>query len=281
MKADEILALIKSGMNEFYELDIEGSFINKNLSSLYFERCFFVADFSGANLTKTVFDECNLKTCDFSYCGLNDSTFKNNCLDAAEFKFVQFNNLTFKNNSAYGCDFTKDLLEDMQFTNYPGFHIAGIKAGWFDVLLVDRAKTIYITASNYLGHDAPFELLKAVNDFNSGDKSKTNWISWGDEPGTYIWKLERQNETININIYESQTIPKDRKHLEKEETYRIDFETNGEFLGFVKEVATSFEKAKKLDDESKYYEKEWRHKFPDAELYKMRSFIHTIRQNRS
>jgi hypothetical protein len=30
MKADEILALIKSGMNEFYVLDIEGSFINKN-----------------------------------------------------------------------------------------------------------------------------------------------------------------------------------------------------------------------------------------------------------
>jgi len=64
---------------------------------------------------------------------------------------------------------------------------------------VNRAKTIYITASNYLGHDAPFELLKAVNDFNSGDKSKNNWISWDDEPGTYIWKLERQNETININ----------------------------------------------------------------------------------
>jgi uncharacterized protein YjbI with pentapeptide repeats len=62
MKADEILALIKSGMNEFYELDIEGSFINKNLSSLYFERCFFIADFSGANLTKTVFDKCNLNT---------------------------------------------------------------------------------------------------------------------------------------------------------------------------------------------------------------------------
>ncbi|WP_349947466.1 hypothetical protein ABFV83_03000 [Lacrimispora sp. BS-2] len=132
------------------------------------------------------------------------------------------------------------INEDMQFTNYPGFHIAGVKAGWFDILLVDRAKTINITASNYLGHDAPFELLKAVNDLtivNTDDKSKTNWISWDDEPGTYIWKLERQNETININIYESQTIPKDRKHLEKEETYRIDFETNGEFLGFVKEVS--------------------------------------------
>ena len=69
--------------------------------------------------------------------------------------------------------------------------------------------------------------------------------------GTYIWKLERQNETININIYESQTIPNDRKHLEKEETYRTDFETNGEFRGFVKVVAASFEKAKKLDDERK------------------------------
>lgn len=93
---------------------------------------------------------------------------------------MQFIKLNFKNDSVYGCDFTKDLLENIQFTNYPGFHIAGIKAGWFDVLLVNRAKTIYITASNYLGHDAPFELLKAVNDFNSGDKSKTNWISWDD-----------------------------------------------------------------------------------------------------
>ncbi|MHB8061735.1 MAG: hypothetical protein ACYDG2_03735 [Ruminiclostridium sp.] len=48
---------------------------------------------------------------------------------------------------------------------------------------------------------------------NSVDKLKTKWISWDDEPGTYIWKLERQDETININIYESKTIPKDRKQL--------------------------------------------------------------------
>lgn len=164
MKADELLALIKTGTTEFYELDIEGTFINENLSDLYFERCFFVADFYGANLTKTVFDRCNLKTCDFSYCNLNDSIFKNNCLDAAKFKFVYFNNLAFKENSAYGCDFTKDLLEDMRFTNYPGFHIAGVKAGWFNVLLVDRGKSISIIASNYLGHDAPSELLEAVID---------------------------------------------------------------------------------------------------------------------
>jgi hypothetical protein len=135
----------------------------------------------------------------------------------------------------------------------------------------------------HLGHDAPSELLEAVNDLcivNSNDKSKTKWISWDDEPGTYIWKLERQEETIIIDIYESKNIPKDRKQLDKEEIYRTNFVANGDFYGFIKEIAESFEKTKNLDNESKYYEREWRCKFPDAELSKLKSLIQTIKQKR-
>ena len=57
---------------------------------------------------------------------------------------------------------------------------------------------------------------------NSDDKSKIKRVSWDDEPGTYIWRLERKDETINIYIYESKTISKDRKQLEREELYRTD-----------------------------------------------------------
>lgn len=285
MTAEELLALIESGKNEFYELDIEGTFINDNLSNLYFEKCFFIADFSGANLTKTVFDGCNLKTCDFSYCNLEGSMFENNCLDATEFKFVQFKNMTFKNNSAYGCEFTKELLEDVRYDNYPGFHISAVKAGWFDVILSDRAKTIIVTASDYLCNDAPYEFLIAINDLcsdNSDDISKTRWLCWDEEPGAFIWKLERQNEKITIGIYTAKRnsydiSPQDRQHLNSEEIYCIDFETTGDFHGFIKEVAESYKKIKSLKRDDKNYEKQWGG-FPDIELSKLKFYIQTAKQ---
>ncbi len=121
--------------------------------------------------------------------------------------------------------FLKRLLEDMRFANYPGFHIAGVRAGWFDVFLVDREKSINTIAPNHLGRDAPSKLLEAVNDLcivNLDDKSKIKRVSWDDEPGAYIWRLERKDETISIHIYESKTISKDRKQLEREELYRTD-----------------------------------------------------------
>jgi len=285
MTSEELLALLKSGKNEFYELDIEGIFINENLSNLFFEKCFFVADFSGANLTKTVFDGCNLKTCDFSYCNLEGSIFENNCLDATEFKFVQFKNITFKNNSAYGCEFTKELLEDMQYDNYPGFHISTVKAGWFDVILSDRAKNITVTASDYLCNDAPYEFLIVINDLcsvNSADISKTKWLCWDEEPGAYIWKLERQDEIITIGVYTAKRdsydiSPQDRQHLDREEIYCTDFETTGDFHGFIREVADSYEKIKSLKREDKNYEKQWGG-FPDIELSKLKSYIQTVKQ---
>lgn len=93
--------------------------------------------------------------------------------------------------------------------------------------------------------------------------------------------MERQDERIKIDIYESKTIPKDRKQLDKEEIYRTDFEANGDFLGFIKEIVESFEKTKKLDNGSKYYERAWRRRFPDAELSKLKSLIQKNRQKRS
>ncbi len=285
MTSEELLVLIESGKNKFYELDIEGTFINDNLSNLYFEKCFFIADFSGANLTKTVFDRCNLKTCNFSYCNLDNSVFENNCHDATEFEFVQFKNLTFENNSAYGCEFTQELLQDMQYINYPGFHISEVKAGWFDVILADRTKNITVTASAYLSNDAPYEFLVAINDLcsvNLEDISKTKWLCWDEEPGAYIWKLERHNQKILIDVYtakkDSYDIgPYERAHLEDEEIYCTDFETTGDFLGFVKEVAKSYEKIRNQKKEDKNYEKQWGG-FPDIELSKLKSYIKKNKQ---
>lgn len=287
MRADELFALIKSGTTDFRKHDIDGTFINENLSGLHFEQCCFVADFSGANLTKTVFDKCNLKTCNFSYCNLDDSSFENNCLDATEFKFVQFRNLTFNNNSAYWCDFSSNLLEDMRFTNYPGFHIAEIKAGWFGIQLADRVKYIIVTASDYLCNDAPYEFLSAINDLcivNPNNTYKTKWLCWDEEPGAYIWRLERQNDIIIVSVYTSKRDscdigPEDRLRLEAEEINSVVFETSGDFLGFIKEVAESFEKIRQLEIGDKYYKKEWGI-FPDAEIDKLKSFIQTIMKKR-
>lgn len=287
MTSEELLALIKSGESEFYGIDIEGTLINENLSNLLFEKCFFIADFSGANLAKTVFDGCNLKTCDFSYCNLEGSTFKDNCLDATEFMFVQFKNITFKDNSAYGCEFTKEVLEDMQYDNYPSFHISEVNAGWFDVILSDRSKTIVVTASAYLSNDAPYEFLAAINDLcaaNLDDTPITRWVCWDEEPGAYIWKLERQYKTITIGVYtakrDSYAISlKDRQNLDCEEIDCTDFETTGDFHGFIKEVAESFEKIKSLNREDKNYEKQWG-TFPDIELSKLKSYIQTAKQQK-
>lgn len=286
MKTEEFMALAKSGQKEFVELDIEGSFVNEDLSNLSFEKCFIVADFTGANLSKSVFERCNLKTCIFNYCNLESTSFESNCLDAADFKFVQYNSLIFKNNSAYGCDFTKEILEDIQYTNYPGFHIVQIKAGWFEVILIDRVKSVIVTASDYLGNDAPYELLKSLNEIcedKAMNTSITRWLCWDEEPGAYIWKLIRENNKIKIAVYaakrDSYDIDlEDRKDLEKEEVIETEIEIEGEFLGFIKEVAGAFEKIRDLKGE-KLYEEQWG-KFPVHELKRLKSFISEIKHKK-
>jgi hypothetical protein len=275
MTASDLIDLIKSGKTEFFQIDVEGTLINVNLSCLYFEECFFVVDFSGSNLSNTVFFQCNLKTCDFSYCNLDYSEFRDNCLDSTEFKFTQYTNLSFEGNSAYGGKFSKEILEDIRFTNHPGFHISCVDAGWFRIILADKDQFLAFTASNYLGHDAPRELLTVIIDLcleESNSTSVTKWMSWNDEPGTYIWKFVRQSSLIKFTVYCSETIPKDKQRLDKEQIRSINFDAAGDFFGFANELARSFDKILEYNSVSKYYEKAWG-KFPHAELNQLNSLI--------
>jgi len=286
MKSGQFMAMVKSGQKEFVELDIEGCFINEKLSNLLFEKCFFEADFTGADLSKAVFKECNLKMCTFSYCNLEGARFDFNSLESARFEFVQYNDLIFENNSAYGGNYTKEILEYEQYPNYPGFHIVRVKAGWFDVILIGKSKTIIVTASSYLGNNAPHQLLKSLNEIceeKFENKSVTKWLCWDEEPGAYIWKLIWKNDKIKITVYSAKRDSykidsENRKSLENEEIFNNEIEIEGEFFGFIKEVAGSFERIRNLK-KGKHYEKEWGG-FPENELYKLKSFISTIKRTK-
>lgn len=277
MKQQEFIKFLKSGQKEFNNIDLEGDFINEDLSNLVFENCFIVADFTGANLAKTIFSNCNLKTCIFNYSNMEKSTFICNCLDAASFKFAQYNYITFTGNSAYSSDFSKTILDEMTFEELPGFHIVNIHAGWFEIMLAGKEKMSIITASDYLGNDAPKELLEVLCEIcESSDSNIERWLCWDEEPGAYIWKLVRCGERIEITVCiakrDSDEIDlDDRKNLYKEEIYNVDFETEGNFNFFIKEVISSFERIKKAKGELSY-EEHWGH-FPSNELVRLRKAI--------
>jgi hypothetical protein len=225
MNKQEFSKLLKSEQTEFNNIDLEGDFINENLSNLIFENCFIVADFTGTNLKNTVFTNCNLKTCIFNYSNLEGSLFNSNSLDGTEFKFTQCNQITFTDNSSYGCNFSKTVLEQIIFEESPGFHIINVHAGWFEIMIVDKEKLSIITASDYLGNDAPKQLLEVLCEMCENDNNDLGierWLCWDEEPGAYIWRLIRNNERIKITVYiakrDSYEIDlEDRKSLDKEE----------------------------------------------------------------
>jgi len=243
MKQKEFSKFLKIGQTEFKNLDIEGDFINENLNNLVFENCFIVADFTGANLRNTVFINCNLKTCIFDYSNLEHSSFNNNSFDGAEFKFAQYNHITFTDNWSYGCNFSKTILEQVIFEESPGFHIVIVHAGWFEVMLVSKEKQSIITASDYLGNDAPKQLLEVLCEmceYDNNDLDIERWLCWDEEPGASIWSLLRNDEKIKITVYcakrDSHEINlEDRKSLEKEEIYNVDVEVEGNFYFLIKE----------------------------------------------
>lgn len=285
MNSNELLTFISAGQKVFYDLDIEGNLINEDLSGLSFENCFFLVDFYGSDLTKTKFEHCNLKTCIFNYCLLEDAVFNSNSVEAADFKYTRFKNITFINNTSYGSQYTVELLEDLRYDSHPGFHITRVKAGWFEVVLADKAQTIMVTASAYLGHDAPLELLVALNDLCmpcprdiTAGQSKIKWLCWDDEPGAWLWKLERLNDLIKVAIY---TAKKDsweinRHDLEREAIYSKDFESEGDFFGFIKEIVKSYEIIGTLKNEQMNYENQWG-SFPGSQWLKLKSCIRSHR----
>lgn len=279
MKPKEFIRLLKLGQTKFKNLDIEGDFINENLNNLIFENCFFIADFTGSNLSNTVFTNCNLKTCIFDYSNMEHSSFNNNSLDGAEFKFAQYNHITFTDNWSYGCNFSNTILEQVIFEESPGFHIVNVHTGWFEVMLVSKEKKSIITASDYLGNDAPKQLLEVLCEMcecDNNDLDIERWICWDEEPGAYIWRLLRNDEKIKITVYiakrdSHEIILEDRKSLEKEEIYNVDVEVEGNFYFFIKEVIKSFERIEKITGELSY-EENWGD-FPIYELGRLREAV--------
>jgi hypothetical protein len=275
MKYEEFIKNVKSGQQEFKGIDLEGSFINEDLSNLVFENCFIVADFTGSNLSRTCFTECNLKTCIFNYANLEQAEFSRNNLDAADFMFAQYSNLIFKDNTSYSSIFTKEILEDTIYAQLPGFHIVKVYAGWFEVMLMGNRTMSIISASDYLGNDAPKELIEALCEMSENDMDKEHierWLCWDEEPGAFIWKIVRNIEkiqiTVNIAKRDSGEIKvDDRKALEKEEIYSEDILIEGQFYFFCKEVIKSFEKIRKMKSKENY-EENWG-VFPDTQLKRL------------
>lgn len=75
MNSKELLALVKSGHREFEKIDLDGRFVNENLSGLTFRNGFIDADFTGSKLVKSVFENCDVKACIFRYVDIDQSTF--------------------------------------------------------------------------------------------------------------------------------------------------------------------------------------------------------------
>ncbi|MDP4181332.1 MAG: pentapeptide repeat-containing protein [Bacillota bacterium] len=276
MKAEDLRELIKKGQKSFKDINLGGCFINDDLRNLIFENCLIDADFSGANLSRTIFKNCNLKSCIFCYSNLDLSKFEGNFLDDTEFNFAQFRYITFINNSAYGSIFSKEILEMLRYPDFPGFHIMSVNVGWFEIILAGRDKMLEIPASIYLGNDAPWELLKALNSLyiqNSQKEVVEAIVCWDGEPNATIWKIKCEFDKIFLSIYTSdcESYEIDRTSLDTYTTGVPDFEVIGMRDDFINEIIKSFENiVKRMGKED--YMKEWS-EFPDYQLAELKARI--------
>lgn len=275
-----------SGQKIFTGIDLEGLYVNLDLSNLLFEDCYIVADFTGSNLSKTAFKNCNLKTCIFCYSNINQAVFDSNSLEATDFRYVQYNELTLLRNTCYDSFFNKEDLENAREANYPGFHIIRVYAGWFEVVLIDRSKAFVVTASDYLGNDAPKEIIDVLCELcklDSNEIHEDKWLCWDEEPGAYLWKITRHNENLKIVVYgakrDSWDISlTDRDSLKNEEITEIYIDIEGDFIGFIKEVIKSFQKISDAIGISKY-ENEWGI-YPSEELKELKELVKQLQKQK-
>ena len=79
------------------------------------------------------------------------------------------------------------------------FKILCISHRWFEI---DFNRMIVLTNSYYLGCDAPAFLLEALGNLFE-NKASEQWLCWQDEPEAYILKLERNDNKLIIEIYDT------------------------------------------------------------------------------
>lgn len=82
------------------------------------------------------------------------------------------------------------------------FSIFEIKAGWFDIRISNGEEAMIITNSDYMGNDAPRILLRNLTELYLL-KKEVRWLCWHDEPGAYIWRLEKNGEQISYQIFDT------------------------------------------------------------------------------
>jgi len=80
------------------------------------------------------------------------------------------------------------------------FKILSISLGWFEV---DINREFILVNSDFMGCDAPFLLLEALGDLLE-NKTSEAWLCWQDEPGAYILKLEKQDDRLIVQIYDTE-----------------------------------------------------------------------------
>lgn len=79
------------------------------------------------------------------------------------------------------------------------FKIAGISHGWFDI---DLNRQFILVNSDFLDCDAPALLLDALGCLLEGTSS-VKWLCWQNEPGAYLLRLEREENQLVWEVYET------------------------------------------------------------------------------
>ncbi|MCL1834633.1 MAG: hypothetical protein FWG48_00585 [Oscillospiraceae bacterium] len=77
------------------------------------------------------------------------------------------------------------------------FKMLSISYGWFEV---DFNRQFILTNSHYLSCDAPALLLESLCNLMENITTE-EWLCWQDEPGAKILKLEREDEQLVVEIY--------------------------------------------------------------------------------
>lgn len=268
MNRFQLLKNIKSGTTEFSNLDIKGDFYESELTNIKFDRCFFESDLSGTDLVSTVFYKCNLKACIFRFANLNETIFEENLLDSADFSFANFHNSCFINNSSYGIEINNDNCDLLKVDETIGINISNVKSGWYELFIYSKRKHFCMDASDFLGHDGPKELLRAILDLISNELNvNERWVCWHDEPGASIWRLYNKDNLIGIEIYNSikysYELRNDDDYL-KEQAGKLYFDILVDKMTFVKECLIAFFRIKNKIG-IKEYKKAW-FPFPEEEL---------------
>lgn len=148
------------------------------------------------------------------------------------------------------------------------FKIVDIYAGWFEIILSDGNQEVIVTNSDFLGNDAPKNLLSCLIDLLN-KKEKEIWLCWHDEPSANIINIKnKDHETFTISVFsavkESFELPYEGDILSNENKDKCYLTFSIPIALFIKDVQTEFSYYS-LGVNFKLYEEEWG-KFPKVEF---------------